>query len=324
MRCVPAPAARGPRREPPDLEALEGVRHLGSRFPAARVREVAIVRAPDLDSRADPDGSTRIWLALEALQVTGSVKVRGALVAVSARRRHGHVVAASTGNHGAGVAYAGAVLGVEATIVLPCTVPRAKLHAIERYGAEVVVAATDRYDELERIAQEIARTTGAAFIPANDDVHVALGNGASLGFEVVRALGRVPDRVLVPLGRGELATGLCWSFAADAPRAPEEPSRVWATECEKVVSPVRVASTSGPIAGVVMVPAAYISLAMAHAFRHAGILLEEHAAMPLAPVLAGLPEPLRGGDLVVVLAGRERNPERLEELIASALDVESI
>jgi threonine dehydratase len=48
------------------------------------VREVPLVRASELDARADPTGSTRIWLALEALQVTGSFQVRGALVAVAA------------------------------------------------------------------------------------------------------------------------------------------------------------------------------------------------------------------------------------------------
>ncbi len=321
MRCVPAPPAA--RRYAPDLEALEGVRHLGSRFPAARVREVLTVRAEDLDARADPGGETRIWLALEALQVTGSVKVRGALVAVSARRDSGRVVAASSGSHGAAVAYAGAVLGVEATIVLPCTVARATVDVIERYGAETVVADSGSYDDVERIGRELAQTRGAAFIPAHDDVHIALGNGASLGFEIVRALGRVPDRVLVPLGGGGLATGLSWSFAVDEPLLHGSPSRVWGAERERAPTEECVAPPAST-AGVVEVPEAYISLAMAHAYRQVGILLEQRAAIPLGPVLAGLPAPLRGGDLVVVLAGRERNPERLEALIASTVEGESI
>jgi threonine dehydratase len=315
MRCVPAvPAAR---RDPPDLESLEGVRHLASRFPAARVREVSIVRAEDLEPGADPTGATRVWLALEALQVTGSVKVRGALVAVFAKRAHGRVVAASTGSHGAAVAYAAAVLGVEATVVLPHAVTRAKVDAIVRYGAEVVVAQTERYDDLERVARSIADSRGAAFIPAHDDVHIALGNGASLGFEIVRALGGLPDRVLVPSGRSGLATGLSWSFAADDPHAP---LRVWCTECERSGEVKSVPAAIGSAAGVVVVPAAYISIAAAHAYRHVGIVLEEHVAAPLAPVLAGLPEPLRGGDLVVVLAGREKNPQRVEDLVGASVD----
>jgi threonine dehydratase len=316
MRCVPAPAVPAPRPRPasPDAAALEGVRHLAARFPAARVREVALVRAPDLDARADATGGTRIWLALEALQVTGTVKVRGALVAVAARKEVGRVVAASTGDHGVAVAYAAAVLGVEAVVVAPSTVPRVKLDAIARYGAELVMAATQRYGDVERVARQIAATRGAAFLPARDDVDMALGSGASLGFEIARALGRAPDRVLAPLGGGGVARGLSWSFAADE---PEGPPRVWGVECERAAPREASWSPAGAMAGVVIVPDSHISPSAAHAYGHVGILLEEHAALPLAPVLAGLPAPLRGGDLVVVLAGRDRNPDRLEALVAS-------
>ena len=312
MRCVPAPPAS--RRDRPDHEALEGVRHLSSRFPSARVREVSVVRATDLEAGADPSGATRVWLALEALQVTGSVKVRGALVAVYANRARGHVVAASTGSHGAAVAYAAAVLGLDATVVLPNGVARAKVEAVARYGADVVVAPTDRYEDLERTARSIATAREGAFISAHEGVHAALGNGASLGFEIVRALGRVPDRVLVPAGRNGLATGLSWSFAADCADDPHAGSRVWCAECE---APGSAPPGTGSEAGVVVVPKAYISLAMTHAHRQVGILLEEQAASALAPVLAGLPEPVRGGDLVVVLAGREKNPRRAEALLGA-------
>lgn len=315
MRCVPAaPAAL---QKPPDLESLEGVRHLPSRFPAARVREVAVVRAQDLEPVADPSGATRVWLALEALQVTGNVKVRGALVSVHAHRALGHVVAASTGNHGAAVAYAAAVLGVGATVIVPRGLARAKVDAIARYGAEVVVAPSARYEDLEKSGRELAASRGAAFVSAHDDLHTALGNGASLGFEIVRALGRVPDRVIVPAGRNGLATGISWSFAADAPEAP---ARVWSAACDGAKTALPAPEQAGPAAGTVLVPEAYISLAVAHAHRHVGILLEESAAAPLAPVLAGLPEPLRGGDLVVVLAGREKNPRRIEALLRSPVD----
>ena len=119
MRCVPA-APVTTSAQLPARERLESVRHLGKRFPEARLREVPIVRAGDLDLRADPSGATRIWLALEALQVTGSFKVRGALVGLEANRERGRVVAASAGNHGAAVAYAGSVLGMPVTVCVPC------------------------------------------------------------------------------------------------------------------------------------------------------------------------------------------------------------
>src|SRR5260370_9803103 len=104
MRCVPAPLGSGP--PPPDRAALDAVRHLSRRFPDARMREVPVVRAAELDPRADPTGATRIWLALEALQVTGSFQLRGALLAVASMSVSDppfpHVLAPSVGNHAPG------------------------------------------------------------------------------------------------------------------------------------------------------------------------------------------------------------------------------
>lgn len=115
----------------PDRAVLDGVRELGSRFPGARLREVPLVRARELDPLADPSEGTRVWLALESLQVTGSFKVRGAIVAIAALReraggRAPRVISASAGNHGAGLAYAASVLGARATVVVPSSAPRAK------------------------------------------------------------------------------------------------------------------------------------------------------------------------------------------------------
>src|SRR5579862_8082051 len=123
MQCVaaaPAPWGTPADFRPPPRSVLDSVRYLGRRFPDARLREVPVLRAAELDARADRSGATRIWLALEALQVTGSFKVRGALCALErakSRSRTREIVAASAGNHGAGVAYAALTLGLDATIV---------------------------------------------------------------------------------------------------------------------------------------------------------------------------------------------------------------
>src|SRR5215472_7356183 len=164
MRWVEASFSGGPEpRWAPERAAVEAVRYLGTRFPRAKLREVPVIRAPELDLRADATGSTRVWLALEALQVTGSFKVRGALVALEANRARRHVVAASAGNHGAAVAYAAKVLGLSATVVVPRGVPQTKRVKIERYGAELVVAQSEAYDHAEALAKEIAATQGHAF-----------------------------------------------------------------------------------------------------------------------------------------------------------------
>src|SRR4029078_13527430 len=77
----------------------------------------------------------------ESLQPTGSFKLRGAYTAIMASERaareHGGG-AHSTGNHGHAVAYAAALLGVRAVVVVPRTAPAVKTDAIEYYGAELI------------------------------------------------------------------------------------------------------------------------------------------------------------------------------------------
>jgi threonine dehydratase len=342
MRCVVAPAAAVDPNVPSSA-TLDRVRHMDARFPTARLRPVPVLRASELDGRADPGGGTRVWLALEALQVTGSFKVRGALVALDELKSSGRIVAASAGNHGAAVAYAASVLGLAATVCAPRTIPRAKRQRIERYGAELVLAQSDHYDDAEALAKEIAITQECAYVSPYDDLSIVLGNGSSLGFEIVRALGGVPERVLAPFGGGGLATGLAWAMAAEAEGAPErcvwgaqsEVSCAMAMSLEKGqaverlvtdeptlaegleggISAEAFARARAAVAGVVVVTEEQIARAMEYAYRDLGIVIEGSSGAALAPVLSGLPEQVRGGDLVVVLTGRNVDPERIDSVL---------
>ena len=349
MRCVTAPvAAERAKASLPGQAAFDAVRHLDRRFPDARLRPVPVVRASELDVRADPSGKTRIWLALEALQVTGSFKVRGALVSLHGHRAAGRVVASSAGNHGVAVAYAARVLGLSATVCVPRRASQTKLAKIEGYGAELVVAPSDHYDDAEQLAKELAAREGAFFVSPYDDIDVVTGNGSSLGFEIVRALGGVPERVLVPFGGGGLATGLAWALALEA-ESPGDRG-VWGVQSEAScamaasieqgaaierlyagatladglvggIAPRAFARAVDAIAGVVVATEAQIAEAMAHTYRDMGLVVEGSAATALVPVLFGLPEPVRGGDLVVVLTGRNVDADRLESVMKGVAPV---
>jgi threonine dehydratase len=284
-------------------------------------------------------------LALEALQVTGSFKVRGALVALDSHRRGSHVVAASGGNHGVGVAYAASVLGMYAVVCVPTSVSALKRDKIHRYGANIVPVSSNRPEDVEARALRIAEEQNAAYISSYDDLDVVLGNGASLGFEIVRALGGIPDRILAPVGSGGLVTGLAWAFDADA-QGPME-RLVWGAQSERACTLARwlehapahsrsqnpsslakalaggamsnaLARVESTVAGVVVLPDEAIRETMADIHREMGLMLESSAAAALAPVRGGLPPPLCGGDLVVVLSGRNIDPSDFE----SALETE--
>ncbi len=318
----------------------------------AHLRTVPVVRAADLDARADRSGGARVWLALEAMQVTGSFKVRGALLSLEARKREGAqaVVAASAGNHGAGVAYAAGILGLRAAVVMPRSVPAAKRSRVEAYGAKTVLAPSDHYDDAEDLAREIAAKQGVPFVSPYDDEVVVAGNGASLGFEIFRALGRVPDVTLAPFGGGGLSTGLAWAYAIEG--GPGADRSVWGVQSE--ASPAMAMSLErgaaverfasdvptlaegleggvsrgaferarAAIAGVLVVSERGIASAMIHAHRGLGLVLEGSAAAGLVPVLEGLPRELcrsSPNDVVVVLTGRNVDPERLGALISGNL-----
>ena len=82
-----------------------------------------------------PGADPPLLLKPESLQPTGSFKLRGAYTAISAlppATRARGVVAHSSGNHAAAVAYAAALLDVPATVVVPANVPAVKLAAIRR------------------------------------------------------------------------------------------------------------------------------------------------------------------------------------------------
>src|SRR5712692_8747998 len=82
-----------------------------------------------------------VYLKIETGLPTGSFKVRGAIYSLSvnaARRTVREVVAASTGNHGAAVAYAGRLLGIPATIFLPANPNPVKAARIRELGARIV------------------------------------------------------------------------------------------------------------------------------------------------------------------------------------------
>ena len=181
--------------------------------------EAAAVALEGVVARTALEHSTRlsarfgveVWLKREDLQVVRSYKVRGAYTVIdrlSAADRERGVVCASAGNHGQGLAYACATLGVRGRVYLPRNTPRQKRDRIAAIGGsdvEIVVVG-DTYDEANAAALAWAAETGATIVPAFDDPYTIAGQG-TVAIEIVEQLGRVPDVVVVPVGGGGLLAG---------------------------------------------------------------------------------------------------------------------
>jgi threo-3-hydroxy-L-aspartate ammonia-lyase len=155
----------------------------------------------------------------ESLQPTGSFKLRGAFAAISAvgqdARKRG-VIAHSSGNHGHAVAYAAALLGVHAVVVVPSTAPKVKTDAIEYYGAELVTVAPTLSARVAAAEKLMARH-GYALIPPFDDRTVIAGQG-TIGLEIAADCPEV-DLVVVPVSGGGLISGIAAAVRASRPGA---------------------------------------------------------------------------------------------------------
>ena len=155
----------------------------------------------------------------ESLQPTGSFKLRGAYTAISAagqRARERGVIAHSSGNHGHAVAYAAALLGVRAVVVVPSTAPKVKTDAIEYYRAELVTVAPTL---AARVAatEELAARHGYVPIPPFDDRAVIAGQG-TIGLEITADCPQA-DLVVVPISGGGLISGIAAAVRAASPGA---------------------------------------------------------------------------------------------------------
>ena len=168
-------------------------------------RETPLERAPKLSSRL----GCEVWLKREDLQPVFSFKLRGAynkLASLTPEERARGVIASSAGNHAQGVTLAARRLRVQALIVMPETAPRIKVEAVERLGAEVLLAGSS-YDEAKETAEALADERGMVLIPPYDDEHVIAGQG-TVGMEIVRQQGEPFDAIFVSVGGGGLIAGI--------------------------------------------------------------------------------------------------------------------
>jgi threonine dehydratase len=301
------------------------------RAAAARLDGVAH-RTPLLSSSMlDRHCATRVVLKAEPLQRSGSFKFRGAynrLSLISPADKEAGVVAFSSGNHGAAVALAARLLGIEAVIVVPANGSAAKLAAIEGYGARL-----RRYDPAtesrEEVAAGIAAERGMTLIPPFDDYDIMAGQGTA-GLELAQD---VPDlkHVLVPVGGGGLAAGTATAVkglipgvsvigveparAADTSDSMRAGHRVSIPEPDTIADGLRArqpgertfAVNSRLLDDVVTVTEEAIVDAMRFCFTRLKLVVEPSGAVALAAILSAVAG--TGDKTGVVLSGGNIAPE---------------
>ena len=152
-------------------------------------------------------GGTSLLIKHENHQPTGSFKVRNGLsfvTGLATEDRERGVVAASTGNHGQGIAYAAALLGVRATICVPVGNNPEKTAAMRGWGATVIEDGRD-YDESVEAMIRIAREEGKTIAHSTNDPRVVTG-AATMSLEMLEQSGGL-DAIVIAVGGGSQSVG---------------------------------------------------------------------------------------------------------------------
>lgn len=269
------------------------------------VLETPLIRLENLDRFL----GCKVYVKAECMQLTGAFKLRGAMnrmLALSAEERRRGVVAASSGNHGRGLAYAAKMLGTSAVIVMPDNAPELKINNIKALGAEVVLCAPS---ERMKVADSICAERGMILVPPYNDEMIMAGQGTA-GAELVEQ-GPEFASVIVPVSGGGLISGISTAIKALAPK-----TAVWGAEPaplprysrslaagkaitvpqQSTVADALIGLTPGSkcfpvirenVEGVVPVGDAYTLRAMALLLKEGKILAEPSGCIGIGAVLAG-------------------------------------
>lgn len=170
------------------------------------------LQTPLLASRALSQLAQRaVWLKMEALQPPGSFKIRGIGHAsqMHAQRGAKRFVSSSGGNAGMAVAYAGRVLNIPVTVVVPQTTTARAQELLRLENADVIVHGAS-WQEANELALSLVGPDDAFLHPFDDPL---LWTGHATMIDEVARAGVVPDAVVLSVGGGGLLSGVAEGMA---------------------------------------------------------------------------------------------------------------
>jgi L-serine/L-threonine ammonia-lyase len=163
------------------------------------------VETPLLESNAFDSGA-RVWLKMEALQPSGSFKLRGIGHACETYAARGarRIVASSGGNAGLAAAHAARKLGLPCLVVVPETTSARARALLAQQAAQVCVHGLS-FQEANAHAQSLLGPQDAFIHPFDDPL---LWEGHASMIDEVAHRGLQPDAVVLSVGGGGLLSGV--------------------------------------------------------------------------------------------------------------------
>lgn len=247
------------------------------------------------------------------------------------------LVAASAGNHGAGLAWASRATGHPATIVIPDSTPDVKRALLNELGARVIIGGPD-YDTAETHAVRLSQD-GYRFVSAYNDTAVIAGQSTML----VELQEQLPNTnqltVVIPVGGGGLLAGSTLvaatethcvgvethqstAISAAVQRGQHTPVVVGQSLADGLAGNIEPSSVTPAIiaassAELLTVTEQHIREAIAWVARHAGLICEGSAATTIAAYLSGQVQTAPTTTLVFALTGRNITPTTFQKVCES-------
>jgi len=165
------------------------------------------IQSPLIESvpLSEKTGAT-VWLKIEAMQPSGSFKLRGIGRACSYHVKQGAkaLISSSGGNAGIAVAYSGRKLSIPVTVVVPQSTPQCSIDIIRQEQAEVIVHG-ESWQEAHEYALSLTSPDRVCIHPFDDPL---LWDGHATLIDEVAAAGLKPDAVVLSVGGGGLLCGV--------------------------------------------------------------------------------------------------------------------
>jgi len=320
--------------KPPNLrDVIDASRRI-----APYMHRTPLRQYPALGRLIGPD--TELWVKHENHQVLGSFKPRGGINLVSQLEPGelaGGLVAASTGNHGQSVAFAGKTFDTPVTIVVPNEANPGKLQSMKDLGAEVIHHG-DQFDISHDFSIRLAADNGARHVHSANEPDLIAGVG-TYSLEIFEDLSDI-DVLIVPVGAGSGASGAAIVSAAVSPsteviavqaEAAQSAFLSWGSDT-LVEAPMGTAaeglatghSYELPISILrehiktfALVSEREIRTAIVHYLEHARSLVEGAGAVSLAAAIK-FKDRLAGRRVVVVASGGNLSMAHLQEALAGS------
>jgi len=174
----------------------------------------------------DTAGS-ELWVKLESHNPGGSIKDRIGLSMITAAERDGrlapggHLIEATAGNTGLGLALVAALRGYKLTLVIPDKMSQEKVTHLKALGAQVIWTRSDvgkgHPAYYQDMAQRIADESGALYVNQFENPANPLAHETTTGPEIWEQTGGRLDAIVCGVGSGGTITGLSRYFARVAP-----------------------------------------------------------------------------------------------------------